>query len=191
MMRSERTQAILKSVEWWDTEAVVDEAQRWFQGWKTQALRIPASQWGAAHRLGAASQGFTGFAEAWEEFLRGPKDREGQRRGGVVDRDKRRRGWGQPRLADDLTMTIARAAEPPASPRMERFDAEARELGARFEGQLQEWRRLRQARRLPRRRFVQQGFQQAAPNTGAAIVPMRKQAVVKANSTKTVAAKKA
>jgi hypothetical protein len=146
MTKAERTQAILKSVEWWDPEVVVGEARDFFQGWKTQALRIAASQWGAVHRVGAGRQGYSEFVEAWEEFLWGPRGRDGERHGGVVDRDKSHRGWGQPKLAEDLAMAIGRATEPRASQRMERFEAEARELGAKTAEQLREWRRLRQAR---------------------------------------------
>src|SRR5271157_1272035 len=146
MTKTERAEAILKSVEWWDAEVVVGEARAWFLDWRPQVLRIAASQWGAVQRVGAGSQGYSGFVEAWEEFLKGPKGRDGERHGGVVDRDKRRRGWGQPMLADELLMAINRATEPRTSERVKRFEAEARDLGARAEAELREWHLLRQAR---------------------------------------------
>jgi hypothetical protein len=146
MTKGERTEAILKSAEWWDREVVVGAVWAWFLDWRPHALRIPASQWGAAHRVGTGAAGYRGFADAWEEFLRGPMGRDGERHGGVVDRDKKRRGWGQPALADDLWMAIGRAAESQESEKSRRFETEAKQLGPRAEEQLRDWRRLRQAR---------------------------------------------
>lgn len=146
MTSEERVEAILKSAEWWDADLLVSAARGWYQDWRSQIRRIPPSQWGAARRVGASVERYRDFREAWEEFFWGKKGPDGERHGGVVDRDRRRRGWGQPVLADDLLVAISRASEPQVSDRVQAFAEEAKRLGAQAEERLQEWRRLKQAR---------------------------------------------
>jgi len=148
MTDSERTEAALKSVEWWDADLLVRAARGWYFDQRPKIVRFAASQWGAARRVGAGAESYTQFYEAWQEFLLGKKGLNGERHGGAADRDKKQRNWGQTPLADDLLAAISGASEAQESERTRKFDARASELGSRAAERLRDWRRLRQARQF-------------------------------------------
>jgi hypothetical protein len=148
MTENERTEAVLKSVDWWDPDLLAMAARGWYFDWRTQIVRFAPSQWGAARRVGAGVESYTHFCEAWKEFLFGKKGHDGERHGGAVDRDKKQRSWGQPPLAEDFLMALSRASEAQESERARKFDARASQLGPRAAERLQDWRRLRQARQF-------------------------------------------
>lgn len=142
----DRTETILKSVQWWDADQMVAAARAWYLDWHPEIGRFPVSQWESARRVGTGVESYTKFQEAWQEFLWGREGPNGERKGGAVDRDKKRRTWAHPLLADDLQMAISRASEPDGSERAHAFDNEAQKLGPKAASRLQDWRRLRQAR---------------------------------------------
>jgi hypothetical protein len=145
MTDNERTEAVLKSMEWWDADLLVMAARSWYLDWRPQIVRFAASQWGAARRVGASAESYTQFCEAWQEFLFGEKEPSGERHGGAVYLDKKQRNWGQPRLAEDFLMEISRASEAQESGRARRFEAQVSQLGSRAAERLRDWRRSRQA----------------------------------------------
>jgi hypothetical protein len=148
MTESERTEAVLKSVDWWDADLLAMAARGWYFDWRPQIGRFAPSQWGAARRVAAGAETYTQFCETWQDFLLGKKGPDGERHDGAADRDKKQRNWGQPRLAEDFLMAISRASEAQESDRARKFDARASLLGSRAAERLQDWRRLRQARQF-------------------------------------------
>jgi len=142
MTELDRKAAILESVLWWSPERAAWLARDWYLSNAAIVMRIRANQWEWFRRVGEKATTMGEYMEGIDKFLHGDPPRST----GAVDRDRTKKGWGYPGLAESLVETIRESAQPEASFRSEALETEAADLSGEQRKALKERAAVQQAR---------------------------------------------